>query len=385
MIQINNPADCCGCTACASICAHDAIIMKPDALGFLYPEVDKDKCVDCGLCEKVCAFNDHYDTSLNLEKPLAYGARHKDMNEVETSRSGAAFIAISDYILEQGGVVYGAGYTEHFRVVHKRATTKEERNEFKGSKYVQSDMNTVFRQVKNDLRDGLTVLFSGTPCQTSGLNSYVGKRLRENLFLVDIVCHGVPSPYMWRDYIAYLEKKQGAPIVWVNFRDKQKYGWAAHHETFKFKNGGGKMSFTFLFYKHIMFRKSCGKCHFTNLHRPSDITIADFWGWEKTNPRINADDKGCSLVLLNTEKGRKLFEAVKDNMNTFPANLNDCLQPNMVHPSEIHPKREQFEREYIKKGFEYVYLKYCQKTKKEQMQDLLSKIKRLVKKILGYA
>lgn len=103
MIEIKNPADCCGCTACASICAHDAITMKPDALGFLYPEVDKEKCVDCGLCEKVCAFNDHYDTSLNLERPLAYGARHKDMNEVETSRSGAAFIAISDYILEQGG------------------------------------------------------------------------------------------------------------------------------------------------------------------------------------------------------------------------------------------------------------------------------------------
>ena len=240
MIQINNPADCCGCTACASICAHDAITMKPDALGFLYPEVDKEKCVDCGLCEKICAFNDKYDTSLNLDKPLAYGARHKDMNEVETSRSGAAFIAISDYILEEGGVVYGAGYTDHFRVVHKRATTKEERDEFKGSKYVQSDMTGVFRQVKKDLRDGLTVLFSGTPCHTSGLNSYVGKRLREKLFLVDIVCHGVPSPYMWRDYIAYLEKKQGSPIVWVNFRDKQKYGWAAHHETFKFKNGGGK-------------------------------------------------------------------------------------------------------------------------------------------------
>ena len=220
MIDIKNPADCCGCTACASICAHDAITMKPDALGFLYPVVDKEKCVDCGLCEKVCAFNDHYDTSLNFDKPLAYAARHKDMNEVETSRSGAAFIAISDYILEQGGVVYGAGYTDHFRVVHKRATTKEERDEFKGSKYVQSDMTGVFRQVKKD--------------------SYVGKRLRENLFLVDIVCHGVPSPYMWRDYIAYLEKKQGSPIVWVNFRDKQKYGWAAHHETFKFKNGGAK-------------------------------------------------------------------------------------------------------------------------------------------------
>lgn len=385
MIEIKNPADCCGCTACASICNHDAITMKPDALGFLYPEVNKEKCVDCGLCEKVCAFNDHYDTSLNLDKPMAYGARHKDMNEVETSRSGAAFIAISDYILEQGGVVYGAGYTDHFRVVHKRATTKEERNEFKGSKYVQSDMNTVFRQVKKDLRDGLTVLFSGTPCQTSGLNSYVGKRLRENLFLIDIVCHGVPSPYMWRDYIAYLEKKQGAPIVWVNFRDKQKYGWAAHHETFKFKNGGGKMSFTYLFYKHIMFRKSCGNCHFTNTKRPSDITIADFWGWENTDPVFNADNKGVSLVLLNTEKGRKLFETVQDRMNTIPVELDKCLQPNMQHPSEMHPQSEKFFSDYTQKGFKYVMWKYGENYPptflRKKSKRLLDKIKRFIKKM----
>lgn len=240
MIEINNPADCCGCTACASVCNHDAITMKPDALGFFYPEVNKDKCVECGLCEKVCAFNDHYDTSLNLDKPLAYGARHKDMNEIETSRSGAAFIAISDYILEQGGVVYGVGYTDHFRVVHKRASTTEQRNEFKGSKYVQSDLMDVFKQVKQDLKEGRTVLFSGTACQTAGLNSYIGKILRKNLFLVDIVCHGVPSPYIWRDYIAYLEKKHGADICYVNFRDKQTYGWRAHHETFKFVNGGVK-------------------------------------------------------------------------------------------------------------------------------------------------
>lgn len=387
MIDIKNPADCCGCTACASICAHNAIKMKPDVLGFLYPEVDKDMCVDCGLCEKVCAFNDNYDTSLNLDKPLAYGARHKDMNEVETSRSGAAFIAISDYILEQGGVVYGAGYTDHFRVVHKRATTKEERDEFKGSKYVQSDMTGVFRQVKQDLRDGLTVLFSGTPCQTSGLNSYVGKRLRENLFLVDIVCHGVPSPYIWRDYISYLEKKQGSPIVWVNFRDKQKYGWAAHHETFKFKMGGGKMSFTYLFYKHIILRKSCEKCHFTNLHRPSDITIADFWGWQKTDPNINSDDKGVSLVLINTEKGRKLFEASKERMNTVQADIQNCLQPNMQHPTKIDRKRNEFERDYQAKGFDFVYKKYGEdgwryKVDKIQIR-FISFFKNLIKKIIG--
>ena len=240
MIRINNPADCCGCTACASICTHNAISMQPDSLGFLYPKVDETICVDCDLCDKVCAFNDNYDTSCNLKEPLAYAARHKDMSELETSRSGAAFIAISDYILEQGGVVYGAGYADHFRVIHKRATCKEERNEFKGSKFVQSDMNTVFKQVKKDLRDGLMVLFSGTPCQTAGLNSFIGKKLRANLFLVDVVCHGVPSPYMWRDYLTYLEQKQGSPIVWVNFRDKQMYGWGAHHETFKFKNGGAR-------------------------------------------------------------------------------------------------------------------------------------------------
>lgn len=386
MIQINNPADCCGCTACASICAHDAITMKPDALGFLYPEVDKEKCVDCGLCEKVCAFNDHYDTSLNLEKPLAYGARHKDMNEVETSRSGAAFIAISDYILEQGGVVYGAGYTDHFRVVHKRATTKEERDEFKGSKYVQSDMTGVFRQVKKDLRDGLMVLFSGTPCQTSGLNSYVGKKLRENLFLVDIVCHGVPSPFMWRDYIAYLEKKQGSPIVWVNFRDKQKYGWAAHHETFKFKNGGGKMSFTFLFYKHVMLRRSCQKCKYCNLKRPSDISLADFWGWKNTDQDINADDKGLSLVFLNTEKGKILFEKVRERMITIPAELDNCMQPNLKHPTVFDSRRNKFEQDYKNKGFEYVFKKYGENSLNSRIERythiLTQKLKSLIKVII---
>lgn len=387
MIRITDPADCCGCSACMSICPHEAITMEPDALGFLYPKVNMDKCVDCHLCEKVCAFNDHYDTSANLPAPDVYGARHKDPNQVATSRSGAAFIAISDWILDHDGVVYGAGYTDHFRVVHKRATTKEERDEFKGSKYVQSDMDHIFRQVKQDLKDGRIVLFSGTPCQTSGLNSYIGKRLRENLYLVDIVCHGTPGPYLWRDYLKFLEEKIGSTITWVNFRDKQKYGWAAHHETFKFAGGGrSKMSFTFLFYKHIMFRKSCAKCHFANTRRPSDITIADFWGWEKTNPKANLDDKGLSLILCNTEKGRKLFDAIKGDLNYFPAKLDDVLQPNMIHPSVPEPKRDQFEKDYARKGFKYVYYKYggdgWRYKSKKLLQRVKSKIKRIIKKVL---
>lgn len=383
MIEIKNKADCCGCTACASICPQDAITMQPDSMGFQYPVVDKDKCVDCGLCEKVCAFNDSYDTSLNLSQPIAYGARHKDMHEVETSRSGAAFIAISDYVLENGGVVYGAGYTDHFRVVHKRAITKEERNEFKGSKYVQSDLHGVFRQVKKDLKDGLTVLFSGTPCQTAGLNSYIGKKLRENLILVDIICHGVPGPYLWRDYLAYLEKKQGDRICWVNFRDKQEYGWAAHHETFKFENGGGvKMSFTDLFYKHIMFREACGKCHFANTRRPSDITLGDFWGWEKTDPEINKDDKGVSLVFINTEKGYALFEAVKDRLIVASVKIEDCLQPNLRHSSVLHPLRKVFEREYKKKGFEYVLNKNYDRSIRFILIASITKFLTIIKKLI---
>ena len=382
MIQITDKSRCSGCTACASVCAQDAITMQPDALGFLYPVVDKDKCTDCGLCEKVCAFNDHYDTSQNLPQPDAYAARHKDMREVETSRSGAAFIAISDYILENDGVVYGAGYADHFRVVHKRAVTKEERDEFKGSKYVQSDLTGVFRQVKKDLKDGLTVLFSGTPCQTAGLNAYIGKKLRERLILVDIVCYGVPGPYLWRDYLAYLEKKQGDKICWVNFRDKQKYGWAAHHETFKFVKRG-KMSFTYLFYQHIMFRLSCGKCHYANTKRPSDITLADFWGWQRIDPDINADNKGVSLILINTKKGRGLFEAVKDRMTVIPAKLENCLQPNLQHPSVIHPKRMAFERDYEQKGFEYVMKKYGEDGIMKKAKKIAGKIERIIKRHLG--
>ena len=351
-IKILNPADCCGCTACASICSYNAITMKPDVMGFLYPEVDIDKCLECGLCEKVCSFNENYDCSENLVTPLAYGARHKNMQEVETSRSGAAFIALSDVILRAGGVIYGVGYTDHFRVVHKRAVTKEERDEFKGSKYVQSDLTGIFRQIKNDLKNGLVVMFSGTPCQTAGLAAYIGHtKLKTNLFLVDIVCHGVPSPYVWKDFLSYIEKKYNDTLYRVNFRDKINYGWNSHHETFEFINKEGKVSFPFLFYKRIIFRQSCGKCYYTNTQRPSDITLADFWGWEKTKPDFNKDDKGVSLILINTTRGRQLLEQAQNDLILFSAKLEDCLQPNMQHPTHIHPARMKFEQLYTRKGF----------------------------------
>ena len=384
MIQIKDKSDCCGCTACESICPKDAITMEPDALGFKYPKVDLSKCIDCGLCEKVCAFNDNYDRSLNLKEPEIYAARHKNMHEIETSRSGAAFIAISDFVLENGGIVYGVGYKEHFRVVHKRATTKEERDEFKGSKYVQSDLDGIFRQVKEDLKQGYTVLLSGTPCQTAGLNSYIGKKLRENLVLVDIVCHGVPSPYIWRDYLAYIEKKYKSKVVKVDFRDKSRIGWSGHIESFVLNNGKKLESRTYtdLFYQHIMFRPSCGKCHFTNFNRPSDFTIADYWGWENLSADFNKDDKGCSLLFINTDKGQELFERIKNKLYCIPTCQKLCIQPNLQHPSYFDKRWMKFENLYIQKGFLAVAKRYGKLGLRYKVRQKKHLIIRLIKKIV---
>ena len=384
MIQIKDKADCCGCTACASICPKDAISMEPDTLGFKYPKVDLSKCIDCGLCEKVCAFNDHYDKSLNLKAPEIYAARHKDMHEIETSRSGAAFIAISDYILENGGIVYGAGYKDHFRVAHKRATTKEERNEFKGSKYVQSDLDGIFRQVKDDLKQGKKVLFSGTPCQTAGLNSYIGKKLRENLVLVDIVCHGVPGPYIWQDYLDYLEKKYKSKIVTVNFRDKSRIGWSGHIESFVFQDGIKRefTTYTHLFYRHIMLRPSCSRCHFTNFSRPSDFTLADYWGWKKLSPNLNKDNKGCSLLFINTTKGQELFKNIKQELYNLPTSQELCVQPNLQHPSHFDSHWMKFELLYAQKGFFAIAQRYGNLGWRYKIQQIKQKFVRLIKMII---
>lgn len=159
MMKERSKENCCGCTACASICPKEAITMRPDGLGFLYPSFDRTKCIECGLCEKICSFNNFREIDNDRAKPEAFAVRHKDINEIETSRSGAAFIALSDWILGHNGIIYGAGYQKHFKVIHKRAENKEQRDEFKGSKYVQSDLTGVFSQIKADLLDGRLVWY----------------------------------------------------------------------------------------------------------------------------------------------------------------------------------------------------------------------------------
>lgn len=379
-------SDCCGCTACYNVCPKDAIRMIPDALGFKYPVVDEAKCVECGLCERVCAFGEDYDKSLLLEKAHSYAAKHKDPEQILASQSGAAFIALSDYVLDRGGIVYGVGYADHFRVVHKRATTKTERDEFRGSKYVQSDMGRIFRKVKQDLREGVCVLFAGTPCQTAGLASFVGPHLREYLYLMDLICHGVPGPTVWTDYLNYLEVKEGRRITAVNFRNK-KFGWHSHVESFLFDNTYTN-TYTNTFYSHILFRLSCGKCPYTNMARPSDITVGDFWGIENTEAAaLGADNKGCSMVLVNTEKGMVWFDGAKESLIYKAVPLEASPQHNLRYPTVLHPKRIVFEEDYARLGFERSMRKYgflgWKATVRKWMRYLLPvSVKRIVKRLI---
>jgi ferredoxin len=368
---------CSGCTACFAVCPGNAIGMEPDNLGFLYPVIDKAKCIQCGACEKVCAFNAHYETENNFAVPLVYAARHKDIAEVELSRSGGMFAALSDKILEEGGVVYGAGFQDHFRVVHKRALSKKERDGMRGAKYVQSDMRGIYTQVKSDLTGNKTVLFSGTPCQTAGLDSFLKYTHApvENLYLCDIVCHSVPSPYIWRDYVGYIEKKQKQKILSADFRDKAKFGWSDNQETFVFnKRRKTTETYNYLFIRRIMLRHACGNCPFTNFRRPADITLGDFWGWEKVDRNFNADNKGVSLVLINTPKGLRLFNLVKENINYIESNTHDCLQSSLQRTITPHRYRDTFEEDYKTHGFEYVLKRYGDVTLRAKIKILLLNI-----------
>ena len=353
---------CAGCTACMSICPHDAIRMQADRKGFLYPMTDEELCTDCGLCQKICPFQDGYSIKGNYAQPKVYAAKHRDNNVRMHSSSGGMFTALSDYILSQDGVIYGAAFDEQFRVCHQKAENTEERNKFRGSKYVQSDLNGVFTDIKDDLRGGRQVLFTGTPCQNAGLYAYLNKGY-DNLYLCDIVCHGTPSPFLWKDYVHFLENRNKSKLIRYSFRYKE-IGWRGYNVYVTFDNGKSKLNtpevlaYTNIFGSDLALRSSCYHCKFANLHRPSDITIADFWGIEKSVPDFD-DNKGVSLVLVNSTKGMGLFQRISESLDYRESNTKDCIQHNLHTPSLASPLREQFWTDYWDKGFEYVLKKYA--------------------------
>lgn len=351
MIKIINKNQCCGCSACESVCSKNAITMKADTLGFYYPHVNTELCVDCGLCDKVCSFNKLQECNSKSFYPLFYAARLKDYSELMRSQSGGVFYAIAKYMLRIGGVIYGVGYDKSFHVKHMRATTIEECESFRGSKYVQSDIRGVFLQILDDLRAGLYVMFTGTPCQASGLYSFIPKKFHDKLVVVDIICHGVPSPKIYEDYLSYLEKKEGDKIIKVNFRDKEMFGWRSAKATFVFsKNPDKKRWFFGKIYNTTTFRECCSVCPYCNTNRISDITIGDFWN-SSIPDKFNIDDRGCSNIIVNSNKGNEVFESIRENLLYQQMKREDCMQFNLMTPTALDPNRFSFERMYEQKGF----------------------------------
>ena len=357
-LENNDKYLCSGCTACQAICPVDAIEMVYDEEGFKYPRINQEKCIDCGACKRVCP-NVKKSSDNNILK--AYGVKHKKLEERKTSRSGGAFIAISDYILENGGIVYGCVLNKDFSVSHARATTKEERDLFKGSKYVQSNLDGIILNIKEDLKNGKMVLFSGTACQVAGVRAAIPETIQEKLYCCDLICHGVPSTKIYEEFLAYIEKVQGKKIKEFIFRDKS-FGWSVHYETIIFEDGS-KIStqyFRNLFLRHNILRPACHKCNYANTHRPADITIADFWGVDELAPEFY-DEIGVSLVIINSEKGDKVFEIAKKDLETIDCSVEDCIKYTYTlnQPTPEAEERKEFWKDYKEKDFADIIEKYA--------------------------
>lgn len=353
-------ADCCGCTACEQICNQGAISMQEDAEGFFYPHINRDKCTNCGLCQKVCSFHGSYvKAEKHLLKAKCMAAVHKEEKIQKTSRSGGAFMAFAEFMIKHyDGIVYGVALDDEHYAHTVRVSTVDSLKELQGSKYVQSDKKDSFRMVRADLSKGKKVLYSGTPCEVSGLLSFLEKSHTDTsgLTTCDIVCHGTPSPCIWSDNIRFIEKKH-KKIRHVEFRDKV-FGWRAHIESYQGLHKKYYANvFTTLFYKHLMLRPSCSTCHFCNFDRCGDVTIGDCWGVEKRYPSIQAS-KGVSLLLINSAKGEELLEQMGEVLQLYPLEQDECIQPNLMHPSKESPRREKFWMDYQKHGYRYVSFKY---------------------------
>ena len=313
-INIIDKHDCCGCTACKNICPKNAIEMVEDEEGFLYPQINKDKCINCGLCKKVCPILNKQ--SFEEFEQKAYLFQNKKDDVRSDSTSGGFFSALGEYIIENNGVVYGAAFNDSFKVEHMSATTKEELKKFRKSKYVQSNLKDTFKEIKNDLKDGKLVAFSGTPCQVAGLNAYLNKKY-DNLILVDIMCHSVPSPLVFEKYKEYILKKMNAnKIISINFRDKKKYGYKYSMMTVvtdkgTYSQGIDTDPYLRAFFGDYSVRPSCYNCHFKTQKRVSDITIWDCFNINEIDKSFD-DDKGTTRILVQSEKGLNILNKLEN-------------------------------------------------------------------------
>ncbi|MBR2261331.1 MAG: Coenzyme F420 hydrogenase/dehydrogenase, beta subunit C-terminal domain [Paludibacteraceae bacterium] len=374
MISIKDKTDCCGCNACGDVCNKNAITFKIDIEGFWYPEVDKDKCNNCGLCEKVCPIINIKELKKNdSDKPLhTIAAINKNMKVRWDSTSGGAFSALSEVMYAQGGYVSGALYNEDFSVRNFVSNNHEDLEKLRSSKYLQSNAEGLYSEIRMLLKNGEKVLACGTPCQMAALRSFLQKEY-DNLIIVDFICRGVNSPKVYRAYLDSLEKKYNSKVVYVKAKNKE-LGWRNLTRKVTFANGqsyyGVYMDDDFRrgYHTNVFCRPSCYDCKFKGFPRIADITIADYWGIEKVDKNLD-NNIGTSMILLNSKKGVAYFEKVKDYIEYKETPFESILGGNIALRKSIEPAkidRKVFFEDLEAHGFDFVTQKYYPLNKKNK-------------------
>lgn len=362
MIQITDKSQCCGCWACENICPKHCIEMKPDHEGFRYPEINQEECIECGLCEKVCP---NLKEKQNDILPINhYIIQNKNKDILRDSTSGGFFSVISEYAIQNHGVVFGASFDDKMELRHTYAESYAECHPFRGSKYVQSQIKDSYQKAKDFLHQGRLVVFSGTPCQIAGLKSYLRKDY-ENLITVDLVCHGVPSPLLLKKYLEYHSKEKNSPIIGYLSRDKY-YGYSYSTASIFFKDKNisyhkGKESDIMLglYFKNICSRPSCYQCHYKTIHRISDFTIFDCWDAPSSSKEFS--DQGATNIFIHTEKGNALFQKIKNHFIYKTEDIQKIiLRDGIMIKNSVpqNPYRDAFFRDLNILNFDQIKKKY---------------------------
>lgn len=368
---------CCGCSACANVCPKQSITMNEDEEGFLYPTVDYELCINCGLCEKVCSFK---KTEEKNSVSQSYGCNAISDDIRKRSSSGGVFSLLAKYIISQGGVVFGTAMTNDCKSAFLlKIQTEDEISRLSGSKYFQSEVGNSFQEAKKELEQGRMVLFTGTPCQINGLKLFLNKDY-ENLFCMDIICHGVPSPKLWKKYITDFEEKHKGKVTSVNFRCKDvswnDFGMKEFLHKSAVYTPKSEDPFMQMFLKNYCLRPSCYACD-AKKYKLADITIGDFWGVENVLPDLS-DDKGTSLVLIRTEKGAKLFKAIKGSVKYDLCEYESAVKRNSAEYKSVEkpPQREFFFADMNKMSLKKLKRKYVGYPLKKKTKKVLAKILR---------
>ena len=344
MINITEKKNCCGCGACAQSCPVGCITMTADGEGFLYPVVDVEKCVNCGLCDRVCPI---LNPGVAPKDIRVYAAMCNDEEVRRTSSSGGVFYLLAEQALSDGGVVLGAAFDADFSVHHVMVERIEDLPMIMGSKYLQSRIENTYVETEKELKKGRSVLFSGTGCQISGLKSYLHREYN-NLYTIDVFCHGVPSPNVWRKYLDVQKRTNDNGIRQIYFRAKTQ-GWHQFSMRIEFNNGETydcphrEDAFMKVFLENLCLRPSCYDCKFLESRSGADLTIGDAWGVENWMAHMD-DNKGTSVVVVNTEKGRRLWAAIQGKLRSEEGDKDAILSCNPVYVGSVrpHPKREKF-------------------------------------------